>query len=160
MDSGSSGRAWGTGRSHLASAALARRASSTQSLMIGVVRVCETSWSKRSTVAKVVSGARDTWTLVIKNNAGFLIGRVIVYDKKRQIVFCLDHEELEFKVVHAVLSSNDAPQLAPVSCPECGLMVEPTRLPIHLADSHGLNDWIAELGSDPLHAAGALAKPD
>ena len=37
--------------------------------------------------AKMDTGAKDNWTLVTKNShAGFLVGRVVVYDLARHVV--------------------------------------------------------------------------
>jgi hypothetical protein len=132
-------------RRHLASPVLLRKASSADALMMGVVTACQTSRTKRFSVARFDTGARDTGTLVIKNSgAGFLVGRLGVYDAGRQIVASLDRDDLEFRVVQYVVAPiGDVPQPV-ISCHECGLTVPPRILFEHFAHRHGFSnarDW-------------------
>ena len=107
-------------------------------LVVGVVRETETSGSKRSTIINVETGRNRSIVLLIKNNAGFLLGRLVVYDKTHLRVWWLEDRTYTFQVI-----AEDKPDLAsPAShvagmiCPECQIMCDPSMLSEHLKIAH------------------------
>ncbi|WP_202962356.1 hypothetical protein [Congregibacter litoralis] len=87
-------------------------------LVIGVVKSTEVRPNKRMTDAIVDTGGASRLGLKVKNNAGYLFGKLVVVENHRDIVFPVRHPDHRFEII-------SKRQLAPeyVNCTVCGVIL-------------------------------------
>ena len=107
-------------------------------LIIGVVSEAEVSATKHCSLINIEIGTNKNLVLLIKNNAGFLVGGLVIYDQRNQKVFLVENDDYTFHVIarlkpKLVRADSLARQVA---CPECGSRITVSTLPEHLKHSH------------------------
>jgi hypothetical protein len=123
-----------SGRSALVSNSSLIASRQGKGLIIGIVKEAETSASKRCTVINLETGKDQNVVLLLKNNAGFLVGRLVVYDQKSRIVLWLENNSYAFRVVAPIKAASEGQ--APIECPECHTVVSVSSLSDHLKVTH------------------------
>lgn len=108
-----------------------------EGLIIGIVREAETYDTKLFTLITIETGKDISIILLLKNNAGFLVGRIVVYDQAAQSIFWLENEIYSFRVIARF---QPKPSKVQVECPACGLQVSGLDLADHLKVRH----WFPE----------------
>lgn len=102
-------------------------------LVIGIVREAETTEFKHFTLINVETGKDRSIILLLKNNAGFLVGRLVVYDKLARKVFLLESQTYSYRVIARL---RPKPSKFQVECPACGDPVSGPALSDHLKEKH------------------------
>ncbi len=101
-------------------------------LVIGVVKSTYVDYQKAHTETVLETAKSENVELKVKNNAGFLLGRLCLYNKKEKVVWPAEEPGYVFEVrTHKPFSSSL------VSCPECNAKVNPKNLKKHLRRQHG-----------------------
>lgn len=136
MDTGSSA----TARNSLSTEyKLPSIASAENDLIVGVVTEAETSLFNETTLMNVQTGEKDNFLLLIKNSAGFLVGRMVVFDKRCSFVRWIENEMYTFKVLAPVKYPKnfefDGDEM--VQCPECPVQTKAKNLAKHFRKKHG-----------------------
>lgn len=109
----------------------------TEGLLIGVVKAAQTSRNNSCTIITIQAGADETLFLFMKNNAGFLVGRIIVIDSAASMVRWIDNPSYAFSVLAALrVPQGCSHDVDRVKCPECENIVRIERLPRHLEHIH------------------------
>ncbi len=103
-------------------------------LVVGVVKEAETSGSKRCTVINIETGKDQNLFLFLKNSAGFLVGRLVIYDRERQAVWWVQDETCVFSVVSEINAAPKTQGRTHIRCPECSELVD--KLSVHLKAAH------------------------
>ncbi len=119
-------------------------------LIIGIVKEVETSDSKRCSLINIEAGRDRNIVLLIKNNAGFLAGCLVLYDQRSSAVSCVENDSYTFRVVarlkpRPVRSDTLGLQIA---CPECLGKVRTGDLSEHLKRQHRF-PWAIALDQIP-----------
>jgi hypothetical protein len=91
------------------------------SLIIGIVKEAEASASKLCSLINIEYGKDKNTLLLVKNNAGFLVGHLVLYDQRGKSVSWVENESYTFRVItrlkpRFVLPESRARQ---IECPEC-----------------------------------------
>jgi hypothetical protein len=107
-------------------------------VVIGVVREAETSASKRCTVLNIETGSDQNIVLLMKNNAGFLTGRLVIYNYEDKSVSWLENESYTFRVIVSIKTGADGyePSQTQIECPECHFVIDARKLSEHLKITH------------------------
>lgn len=109
---------------------------SPEGLLIGVVKAAETAAS--CTILQIESGASETLFLLIKNNAGFLVGRIVVVDPSASVVRWIENASYTFSIIAPLRAGEKCvQQRVNASCPECDDVVRIGNLARHLRRVHG-----------------------
>lgn len=107
---------------------------SQRGLTIGIIKEAEVSRSKKCSLIKLETARDQNLILLMKNNASFLVGRLVFYEPKELSISCSENGAYTFRVLT---------QLAPVrrgrdvKCPECQSVIASTELLKHLRLTHG-----------------------
>lgn len=102
-------------------------------LVIGIAKEAKTSDDKLFTLVNIETGKDIRIILLLKNNAGFLVGRLVVYDQAARRVFWLENETYSYRVIARLAPK---PSKVQVECPACGVQVSGLDLADHLKDRH------------------------
>lgn len=93
-------------------------------LIVGIVKSTHVDYLKTYTDITLETGSSEKIDLKIKNNAGFLIGRLCIYNELERVVWPLEEPSYKFELAH-------------IKCPECGVPLNPKNLDKHLRRQHG-----------------------
>ena len=110
-----------------------------EGLIIGVVSEAEVSFDGSFTLINLVTGESENFHLLVKNSAGFLVGRIVIYDSLARSVKWLENDVYAFLVI-APVRVPDAFELGAqhsVDCPDCGVPLRVKNLGRHLRQVHG-----------------------
>lgn len=106
-------------------------------LILGVVRSTDVAWSGAYTVLRLEAGERASHKLLVKNSAGFLAGRMCVYDPSEKVIYPVGEQHLRFGVLTEVLNKGDPrAQDVRLDCPECGVKLYLRNLRRHFTKQH------------------------
>jgi hypothetical protein len=86
-------------RSPVVSASVLSKFEEYDGLIIGVVREAEVSGSKRCSMIHIEAGKNQTIVLLMKNNAGFLVGHLVIVDQRGRTVSCVENGSYTFQVI-------------------------------------------------------------
>ena len=120
-------------RSTLVSGAKLDLCKSQPELVMGIVREAEVSLSKRCSLINIEIAADQNLILLMKNSAGFLVGRLVIYEPTKQSVSWFENKTYTFRVVTRMLRQMDETE---ITCPECQGMTRFSKLPQHLKLAH------------------------
>lgn len=121
-------------RSTLVSDADLRHFKSQGDLTIGIVKESEVSRSKKCSLINVETSKDQNLILLIKNNASFLVGRLVIYDSKELSVSWLENATYTFRVVAQL---TPARRTKNIKCPECESAIGFGGLLAHMKFGHG-----------------------
>lgn len=97
-------------------------------LILGVVKSTRVdTFKERFTDISFETGNDETRNIRLKNNAGFLLGKLCVYDTKMDVMWPVDDPSKRF-----VTLKPSRPRTDLVDCPECGVKLNPKNLTKHL----------------------------
>lgn len=108
----------------------------------------ETGYNNACTLIKLASGKADIHAVLIKNNAGFLCGKIVVWDVRQATVEWIEDELYRFSALAPVIcpKSLDHDVHRYIECPECEgeKKIKVRNLKKHLKNQHFyrmLEDW-------------------
>jgi hypothetical protein len=108
-------------------------------LVIGVLKEAETSISGKFTLINIETGEDENFYLLMKNKAGFLVGRLVIYDPSLGMVKWLENELYSFTVIAPIRVPKrfryDSNRI--ICCLDCGIRVKARNLRRHLDRVHG-----------------------
>jgi hypothetical protein len=109
-----------------------------EGLIIAIVRGAEVSASKRCSVINIETGKDDSIILLMKGNAGFLVGHLVLYDERGKSVSCVENDNYTFRVILRLKPGPVRPGLLalPVECPECVNRIAAGEMSEHLKRQH------------------------
>jgi hypothetical protein len=118
-------------------------------LIIGVVKEAETSASKRCSLINIETGKDKSIVLLIKNNAGFLVGHLVLYDQHGKSVSWVENNSYTFRVITRLRPRHARPDSLTLSleCPECTNKTTVGDVSEHLKRQHRFPETIV-LGMD------------
>lgn len=121
-----------------------------ESLIIGIVKEAEASWSKRYSLINIETGRDTSIVLLMKNNAGFLVGRLVIYDQRGKSVSWVEDDSYRFNVIARIKPRlvKPAAQTLQIECPECLSRVAAGDIAEHLKRQHQF-PWTIDLDSVP-----------
>ncbi|EDM65947.1 hypothetical protein PE36_08096 [Moritella sp. PE36] len=96
-------------------------------LFIGVVKSTNVHWSKDYTDIVIETGKNGSKEIRIKNNAGFLLGKLCIYDTSENEMWPVEEPSYKFTAYNNGL----------VKCPECRVILNPKNMTKHLRKQHG-----------------------
>jgi hypothetical protein len=107
-------------------------------LILGIVKEAEASASKRCSLVNIETGKDVSIILLMKNNAGFLVGRLVLYDQRGKSVSWVENDSYTFGVIARLKPRLVRPgSLAlRIECPECINMITVGGIPEHLKRQH------------------------
>jgi len=101
-------------------------------LIIGIVKSTYVDYFKTHTDLVLETGKSERIELKIKNNAGFLLGKLCVFDKESKTIWPIEEPTYIFELYE---SPKEAREL--INCPECNIKLNPKNLNKHLRRQHG-----------------------
>jgi hypothetical protein len=133
-------------------------------LIIGIVKEAEASASKLCSLINIETGKNRNIVLLMKNNAGFLTGRLVLYDQHGKSVSWVEDDSYTFRVIVRLKPRLVQPaSLAPhIECPECFDRIKTGDISKHLKRQHWFPrtvvlDWVPDQfpSSKPKRAVGS-----
>lgn len=123
-----------TARSNLATIYNANEVtpSQSQALIIGVVKTTHVNHLKTFTEITIETGKSKIIELKVKNNAGFLLGKLCIYNKIIGTIKPIDEPAYIFEVQGTPASPQNL-----AKCPICNTNLNPKNLSKHLKQQHG-----------------------
>lgn len=104
-----------------------------QGAVLGVVTSSELSYTRLSSVIRIETGKATVHELLMKHNAGFLVGRMVIYLPHDGAVVLADDDSYQFAVVASLSESESVEsKCKTITCPECGSRVGMRKLRSHL----------------------------
>lgn len=107
-------------------------------LIVGVLKEAETARDGNFTLVNVVTGASENFYLAVKNKAGFLVGKLVIFDPNGKSLRWLEDQTYTFVVqsmVRVPKSHRDCMDEF-VDCPECRRRMKAKNLGKHLRNIH------------------------
>lgn len=106
-------------------------------LILGVIKESDVSYTKQSTISHIETEKNDKYVLLLKHNAGFLTGKLVVYDPKDKLVRLFGDKAYAYGVVAIIESpSNVVVHNEKVCCPECDNVLNAKNVNKHLRRQH------------------------
>jgi hypothetical protein len=107
-------------------------------LLIGVVKEAEASASKRCSLIIIETGKDVSIGLLMKNNAGFLVGRLVLYDQGGKSVSWIENESYTFRVIARLKPrpARPASLAMQIECRECTSRIAAGEILDHLKRQH------------------------
>jgi hypothetical protein len=107
-------------------------------LIIGIVKETEVSATKHCSLIRIETGKNKNFALLIKNNAGFLAGRLVLYDQRGKSVSWFENDSYTFRVIARLKPRPTRPDslALQIKCPECPNKVRTDRISEHLKQQH------------------------
>lgn len=108
-------------------------------LIVGVAKEAETAFEDHFTLVNVETGAAENFYLAVKNKAGFLVGKLVVFDPDGKTLKWLEDQNYSFAVLTPVRvpKSYRAWMEDFVDCPDCHKRLKAKNLRKHLDSIHG-----------------------
>lgn len=110
-----------------------------EGFIIGIVKETETFDAKLFALINIETARDRSIILLLKNNAGFLVGRLVVYDQAGERVFLLESQIYSYRVIAQL---RPQPSKFGIRCPACGGTVSSQRLSRHLRKKHQFPRWL------------------
>lgn len=104
-----------------------------------IVSYTDVSWPNKATKVVIAIGDKSKYELIVAGNAGFLIGKLCIYDVEKFVMYPVEISHYKYIVV-AQINEGDNPEQEFV-CPECKEMVYFDNLKQHI-DMHYCNSII------------------
>jgi len=104
-------------------------------LVIGVTKSTYVDYSKEYTDVILVTARNESREIKVKNNAGFLLGKLCVHNLSTAEIWPAEEPVYVFTVLDPV--KVECPEL--INCPECKVLLNPKNLIKHLNKQHGIN---------------------
>jgi hypothetical protein len=104
-------------------------------LVLGVVQEIETSDTATFTIVAVLSGENDRCLLVVKNNASFLLNRIVVIDPPDMRLGWIANLTYRYRIL-AMLNMSPKQDAEFIECPECHCNLRSENLAKHLGQVH------------------------
>lgn len=125
-------------RSSLASDYRLPESSTEEGLIVGVVTEAETSLFSETTLINVQVGEKDNFLLLIKNSAGFLVGRIAVFDAGCTTIRWIENKLYSFRILAPIKfpKTFTFPEDGMIECPECKTQVKAKNLAKHFRKKH------------------------
>jgi hypothetical protein len=125
-------------RSPVVSASILSKFEEYDGLIIGVVREAEASALKRCSMIHIEAGENQTIVLLMKNNAGFLVGHLVIFDPRGKTVSWAESDNYTFQVIARLEPRPFQPSSLArvVECPECLRKVTVGEISDHLKQQH------------------------
>lgn len=119
-------------------------------LIIGIVKEAEASASKRCSLINIEIGKDGSLILLMKNNAGFLVGHLVLYDQRGKSVSWVENDSYTFRVIARLKPRLVRPSSLAlhVECPECTNKITVGDIPEHLKRHHWF-PWTIDLDRVP-----------
>lgn len=110
-----------------------------EGLIIGVVTEAEAATSKRCSLITIETGKDVSIVLLTKNNAGFLVGNLVLYDQRAKSVSWVENDSYTFRVIARLKPRFIRPDLLAlrIECPECNDMIATGDIAEHMKRQHG-----------------------
>jgi hypothetical protein len=107
-------------------------------LILGIVKEGEVSVSKHCSLINIETGKNINIVLLMKNNAGFLVGRLVLYDQRGQSVSLIENDGYTFGVITRLKPRLIRPDSLArrIECPECGGKIAVADIAEHLKRQH------------------------
>jgi hypothetical protein len=106
-------------------------------LILGVVKESEVSFSKSCTIICIETEKNDRYVLLVKHNAGFLIGKLVVFNPNKKSVALFDDAKYAYGVVSMLsFPLGKDQQIEQVICPECNVTFNSKNVKQHLKNRH------------------------
>ena len=107
-------------------------------LLIGIVKEVEVSTSKLCSLVNIETGKDKSIVLLIKNNAGFLAGCLVLYDQREKSVSWVENDSYRFRVIARLKPRPLRPELLAlqIECPECISKIRAADISEHLKRQH------------------------
>ena len=107
-------------------------------LIIGIVKEAEASASKRCSLINIETGKDDSIILLMKNNAGFLVGHLVLYDQRGKSVSWVENDSYTFRVITRLRPRPVRPRSLAlhIECPECINKITVGDISEHLKRQH------------------------
>jgi hypothetical protein len=107
-------------------------------VIIGIVKEAEASASKRCSLINIETGKDASIVLLMKNNAGFLVGRLVLYDQRGKNVSLVEDDSYTFRVIVRLKPRLVRPDslALPIECPECLAKIRAGDISDHLKRQH------------------------
>jgi ribosomal protein S27AE len=102
--------------------------------VIGIVKSTRVDILKRYTDIRFETGKREASNIRLEHNAGFLLGKLCIYDPNNAEIRPVDEPSYVYAIYNP---SPPNPDL--VDCPKCGVKLNPRNLYKHLRRQHGIN---------------------
>jgi len=109
-----------------------------EGLIIGVVKEAEASASKRCSLINIETGKDQSIILLMNNNAGFLVGRLVLYDQLGKSVSWIENDNYVFRVIARLKPKPVRPASLAlyIECPECLSKITVGAISEHLKRQH------------------------
>lgn len=126
------------GRSPVVTESALARFRQRDGLIIGIVKEAEASASKRCSLINIETGKDQSIILVMKNNAGFLVGRLVLYDQRGKSVSWVENDSYTFRVIARLKPRSVRPSSLAlhIECPECINKITAGDISEHLKRQH------------------------
>jgi hypothetical protein len=107
-------------------------------LIIGIVKEAEASASKGCSLINIETGKDLSIILLMKNNAGFLVGRLVLYDQRGKSVSWVENDSYTFRVITRLKPRPVRPSSLAlhIECPECINKITAGDISEHLKRQH------------------------
>ncbi len=99
--------------------------------LIGIVKATSVDYFKRYTDINFETGESESKDIRLKHNAGFLLGKICLYDISNLEIFPLDEPRFAYSVYEGTPSDMDI-----VACPKCGASGSLVEIQYHLRLKH------------------------
>jgi hypothetical protein len=109
-----------------------------EGLILGIVKEAEASASKRCSLINIETGKDKSIVLLAKNNAGFLVGHLVIYDQHGKSVSLVENDSYTFRVIARLKPRLVRPDSLArlIECPECLTKVKTSEISGHLKQQH------------------------
>lgn len=106
--------------------------------ILGIVKSGEVSYTEKSTVLIFETGKNEKYILLMRNNAGFLVGKLAIYRPRERTVAVFYEPRYLFTVVTEIHDTNmEIAKNEKVVCPELDCGIELTNnITSHLIKEH------------------------
>lgn len=106
--------------------------------ILGVVKECEVSPDKSQTITEFHTEEGEKYVFSVKFNAGFLTGKLVVFDSLNKELFPFWDRNYVFRVLRILRrkKAKKKKKKEHIKCPECGVDLNPENLEKHLKKMH------------------------
>ncbi len=100
--------------------------------VIGIVKSTCVEYLKTYTEVVLETGESENIELKLRNNAGFLLGKLCIYNKKSETIWPVEEPTYIFELYKPAPLSTEL-----INCPECNAKLNSKNLNKHLRRQHG-----------------------
>ena len=111
--------------------------------ILGVIKEAEVSPSKKFTITRFDTEKNDRYILIIKNNAGFLTGKLVIFNPIQKTIAPLENTAFIFSTLDLIDGPLQFKSESPLTrCPECETPINSKNLKKHLKNQHDIGHII------------------